>query len=105
MQIYKTPKVVRWKCAIQEFDFDVEHVAGVDNQCADAFSRLIDECSDEEVEVIEEGCNMKRMVMMLEEVVIPQDKLDVIKEFHGMGHGHFGVDMANEEHEEEGVLE
>lgn len=35
-----SPKVKRWKLYIQEFNFSIEHVAGVDNPVADAFSRL-----------------------------------------------------------------
>ncbi len=34
-------KVKRWKLAIQGFDFKVEHIRGVDNIEADAFSRLV----------------------------------------------------------------
>jgi mRNA-degrading endonuclease RelE of RelBE toxin-antitoxin system len=90
----KTPKVVRWKCAIQEFDFDVEHVAGKENECADAFSRLIDESQDEEIEIFEDDSQTRSMIMMLEEVVIPEDKVEIIKQFHGLGHGHFGVDRT-----------
>ena len=33
-------KVKRWKIAIQQFDFDVEHISGKDNIEADALSRL-----------------------------------------------------------------
>jgi hypothetical protein len=35
-----TPKVVRWKLAIQEFDFHVEYLAGPENVVADALSRI-----------------------------------------------------------------
>jgi transposase InsO family protein len=35
-----TPKVVRWKLAIQEFDFVVHHIEGDANVVADALSRL-----------------------------------------------------------------
>ena len=34
-------KVKRWKISIQSFDFKVEHIRGVDNIEADAFSRLV----------------------------------------------------------------
>ena len=34
------PKVLRWMVSIQEYDFEVEHIKGVDNKVADAFSRL-----------------------------------------------------------------
>ena len=30
----------RWKIAIQQYDFDVEHISGKDNIEADALSRL-----------------------------------------------------------------
>jgi hypothetical protein len=43
-------KVIRWKLALQEYDFDSKHVAGVDNEAADAFSRLVR--SDEHPELL-----------------------------------------------------
>ena len=36
-----TEMVIRWKIAVQEYDFDVEHIPGVDNVIADGLSRLI----------------------------------------------------------------
>ena len=35
-------KIKRWKLLIQEYNFDIEHIAGVLNIIADAFSRLCD---------------------------------------------------------------
>ena len=35
-----SPKVVRWKLAIQEYDFDIEHIAGKNNPVADGLSRF-----------------------------------------------------------------
>ena len=34
------PMIVRWHLALQELDFDIQFVAGVDNEIADAMSRL-----------------------------------------------------------------
>jgi hypothetical protein len=34
-----SPKVIRWKLQLQEFQFEIEHVRGVDNIVADAMSR------------------------------------------------------------------
>ena len=34
-----SPKVVRWKLEIQEYDFDIEHIAGKNNPVADGLSR------------------------------------------------------------------
>ena len=36
-----TEMVIRWKIAVQEYDFDVEHIPGVENDVADGLSRLI----------------------------------------------------------------
>ena len=33
--------VIRWKIAVQDYDFDIEHIPGVDNIVADGLSRLI----------------------------------------------------------------
>jgi hypothetical protein len=35
-----SPKVLRWKIDIQQFNFDVEHIPGPDNIVADLYSRL-----------------------------------------------------------------
>ena len=35
-----SPKVIRWKLAIQEFDYEIKHIDGVKNVVADAFSRM-----------------------------------------------------------------
>jgi hypothetical protein len=39
-------KVTRWKLAIQEFDFLIEHIPGPDNIIADAMSRLCPDSTD-----------------------------------------------------------
>jgi hypothetical protein len=41
-----SPKVIRWKLAIQEYDFDIEHIEGKDNTVADFFSRVKPEAFD-----------------------------------------------------------
>ena len=35
-----SPKVIRWKLAIMEFNFDIEHIEGIKNIVADYFSRV-----------------------------------------------------------------
>jgi len=47
------PKVVRWKLAIQEFNFRVQHIAGPENVAADALSRLVEKVP------LEDGINMQ----------------------------------------------
>ena len=36
-------KVIRWKMELMEYDFDIEHIAGVDNIVADVISRCVDD--------------------------------------------------------------
>ena len=45
-----TPKVVRWKLVIQEYDFVVEHIPGVENVVADTLSRLVVDVRDSDVD-------------------------------------------------------
>jgi transposase InsO family protein len=40
-----SPKVQRWKLAIQTYDFDIEHIPGEENIIADSLSRLCEEVS------------------------------------------------------------
>ena len=42
LNVPPSSKVLRWKIAIQEYDFQVTHIPGKDNIVADAFSRLMD---------------------------------------------------------------
>lgn len=77
-------KVRRWKLAIQEFDFDIEHIPGQLNLVADAFSRLIpiDERTDSEA------------LCLLEEFTIPRDKYKIIGGVHNSLAGHHGVERT-----------
>jgi hypothetical protein len=48
-----TEMVIRWKIAVQEYDFDIEHIPGVDNIVADGLSRLIpDEATSSTIPII-----------------------------------------------------
>jgi transposase InsO family protein len=48
-----TEMVIRWKIAVQEYDFDIEHIPGVDNIVADGLSRLIpDEATASTIPII-----------------------------------------------------
>ena len=41
LDVGSSPKILRWKQAVAEYDFDVEHIAGSSNVVADALSRLV----------------------------------------------------------------
>ena len=81
-------KVQRWKLALQEFDFDIEHVAGKLNVVADAFSRLVvnnqpPKSSSEFLGNIE-----------LFSTRIPEELYKTIARHHNSTVGHFGVDKT-----------
>jgi len=42
LNVPPSTKVLRWKLAIQEYDFDIEHLPGALNVVADGFSRLVE---------------------------------------------------------------
>ena len=43
MNMSQAKKVIRWKMELMEYDFDIEHIAGVDNVVADVISRCVDD--------------------------------------------------------------
>jgi transposase InsO family protein len=84
-----SPKVKRWKLAVQEFDFDIEHIQGIRNPIADAFSRL---CANEMKLQDSEGstlCNFGDP-----KVRIPDDHYRAIGGVHNSTVGHFGVERT-----------
>jgi hypothetical protein len=75
-------KVVRWKLYIQEYNFNVEHIAGELNVAADAFSRLcIVKPNDEQI-------------WNLNEYQIPRERYDLIRKFHNSTVGHHGEERT-----------
>ena len=101
---HASPKVMRWKLELLEYNFDIEHVAGVKNEVADSFSRLLSlQPSDKE-----EGYQQLRVPVAHALAVlavpsndgkmtpfqIPKDKLDMIRKCHNGTIGHHGVDRT-----------
>ena len=81
------PKVKRWKLAIQEFDFSLEHIIGKDNIIADVFSRL---CPT----VGEELCSLEESIYLLDEFRIPEAAYKQIGKVHNSIVGHHGVERT-----------
>jgi len=79
-------KIMRWKLMIQEYDFDIEHVAGEENVVADAFSRLIPRSMDLEVAEILAHVNIVAH--------IPKAQHAIISKYHNTNVGHFGVEAT-----------
>ena len=73
-----SPKVRRWKIAIQEYDFDLDFIEGEKNIVADAFSRLL----PISVEML---CTLKGLK-------IPDDKYTILGQVHNTNVGHHGLD-------------
>jgi hypothetical protein len=86
-----SPKVKRWKMAIQEYNFDVEHIAGKDNIVADAMSRLCSSTS----ELDEAG--EAEFISLLESVEpLRNDAYRKIAKVHNSLAGHHGIDRTVE---------
>ena len=81
-------KVKRWKLAIQHFDFDIEHIKGVDNIEADGFSRLCQLPTVEEIPT--------EMLLANTEIDprLSMDTYQKIASVHNSDIGHFGVDKT-----------
>ena len=92
-----SPKVLRWKLSIQEFDFDIEHIDGVKNSCADAFSRLV----EGESEPIEDSPRVNAIIPVLE---LSDDQWRMIESVHNLYIGHVGVDKTMWRLQKRGLL-
>jgi hypothetical protein len=113
-------KVQRWKLAIQQYDFQIEHLAGVDNIVADGFSRFCPYTP-----VVEEEQHHSLMTLStnlpdidsisvpvpkrtaperthertrdpLQSHVIPTDRYKILSHCHNSTVGHFKVNMTME---------
>jgi len=74
---------MRWKLMIQEYDFDIEHVAGEENDIADAFSRLVAMPRHKDIDEVFAHSNVIKYV--------PEDNHAIISKFRNTNVGHFGV--------------
>ena len=111
-------KVQRWKLAIQQYSFQIEHVAGIDNIAADGFSRFCPYTPDEEEEqhtlmsfaatlladdVVQQHIHKVAPARRAERTrdgfkdhVIPDARYKVISKCHNTQVGHFKVEKTIE---------
>jgi hypothetical protein len=75
-------KVVRWKLAVQHYDFSIYHIQGKNNIVADNFSRL---CAHEELNIFEES-----------RVALTPEDGRIISQYHNAIIGHGGIDRTYE---------
>ena len=118
----RNAKVVRWKMEMQEFDFAVEHIAGVKNVVADGLSRFIYDHAAAETEVpARVAClriasvtdntgnrpvllqpetwepvatTLARIHVPLEKLELDDDRYTLISRFHNALAGHGGVEKT-----------
>ena len=118
MNLSQAKKVIRWKMELMEYDFDIEHIAGVDNVVADGLSRCVDNL-DEPPEKRRRVQNIKmcrlrlgitddtdttcRPSQVLARLHIPPEVLHIsdeafikVKHFHNELVGHGGVQRTLE---------
>ena len=96
INLESSQKVRRWKMFLQEFNFDLEHVAGLDNPVADAFSRLCFAAKPPE----KGGGPRDNMVLAVRTLVenqkIPSAEYKKISKVHNSRVGHFGLEKTLE---------
>ena len=88
LNVPKSSKVLHWKLAIQEYDFNISHVAGTTNVVADCFSRLL---SDEEMDGL---LDIPKICVMTGDDLIPPDKYELIRAVHNALVGHRGIERT-----------
>ena len=78
-------KVLRWKLAIQEYNFDAAHVPGLQNVVADSFSRLVEAKKVPLADVLalrKRKGGGKSTDSVLEDLRLPDDVYDTIARVH-----------------------
>mmetsp|Transcript_12868 Transcript_12868/g.21379 ORF Transcript_12868/g.21379 Transcript_12868/m.21379 type:complete len:1181 (+) Transcript_12868:947-4489(+) len=81
-----SPKIQRWKYAIQEYNFDIVHIAGELNDLADRLSRA---CLSEK-----DAALATMVIAKPNRVRIPSDKYKLISAVHNSAVGHHGVEKT-----------
>ena len=87
-------KVLRWKLAIQEYDIDVEHIAGVKNIVADSFSRLLDATKVPIGDVLAISDDHESEADHSARTPLPAPVYDLIAGVHNSWIGHRGIDAT-----------
>ena len=82
--------VVRWKLALMQYDFDIEHISGVKNIVADNLSRLV----KIPMENIKNFNQQLIMTAGFHGFIIPDDAHDKIIKVHNSLVGHSGLERC-----------
>lgn len=97
-------KVLRWRLAIQAYDFDVDHIKGKDNKVADDVSRLVGRAASSSSSSSAKEIPEKVLFPSIGEILVAaisdaaittttdDTKTGLIGQFHNEVAGHFGVE-------------
>ena len=100
-----SPKVYRWKLAVQGFDFDIEHVPGKDNIVADVLSRLCPRIGTDYTNFDSVSRVFSGNEQFLESNgKLGQEYCQIIKKFHNSEVGHSGVQRTMDQMEKHGII-
>lgn len=86
-----SPKVLRWKLALQEFNCKVEHLPGKDNQVADSLSRLVPTIMDPPKQ---STVQVLAGLAVRNQARIDDDHFKIITNYHNTLAGHWGVEKT-----------
>jgi len=90
-------KVLREELTIQEYDFDVQHIAGVENVVADSFSRLVEATKVPLADVLalrKRKGGGKSTDNVFEDLRLSDEAYDNISRVHNSWMGHRGVEAT-----------
>ena len=82
-------RVMRWKMDLQEYMFNIEHIAGKDNVVADNLSRIPNITHDSDEDRVD-------MLFALDELEIPFEVKNAFDKVHNSSVGHMGLDKTME---------
>ena len=87
-------RVLTWKLAIQEFNFNIEYIKGPDNFVADCFSReLMDSGDDPEMDIVRVE-KLNTLFHKSEREPIPTQEYNLISGVHNSFVGHHGEERT-----------
>ena len=86
------PMIVRWYMALMEFDFKIEFIAGIDNEIADAMSRL---CRNNMIDSPREYSeDVIYTSSIIEKFKLTPEQYRKIGKLHNSQVGHFGLERT-----------
>jgi hypothetical protein len=105
-----SPKILRWKLHLQEYDFSIRHIAGVKNIIADSVSRLcvskplLPPRSRLEGSASLDAPTVNSILDVCAPIICNPDRKAMIEAVHNAGVGHFGLNRTYAKLVEKGIV-